>query len=53
MLAVSCLTCAVSLARPVSDDSDDDAAVRSFLTRHDDSACVAGLDLQAVRPHLA
>lgn len=52
MLAVSCLTCAVTLARPAGED-DDTAAVRNFLVRHGDDVCVTCVDLQAVRTHLA
>lgn len=52
MLAVTCLTCAVQLARPVDAPADDAALVRAFLSRHADGECVTGLDLPALRPHL-
>ncbi len=52
VLAVTCLTCAVQLARPADGSRDDADVVRSFLVRHSDDACVTGLDLPAVRPHL-
>ena len=51
MLAVTCLTCCVCLARPEGVEAT--VAARSFLARHSSDHCLTALDLAAVRTELA
>lgn len=50
VLAVTCLTCCVCLARPEGVEAT--AAARSFLARHSSDHCLTALDLAAVRAEL-